>query len=87
MNNTLHILKRILKDGKSYIPIFLLLGGIGLVMIPVEFYGLLLSRRLVDKGFLLQNWETTKEILLILIILFLLRSLIRYATSLFSSKV
>jgi len=87
MNSTFHILKRILKDGKSYIPAFLLLGGIGLVLIPVEFYGLLLSRKLVDKGFLLQDWDTTKGILFILIILFLLRSLLRYGTSLFSSKV
>jgi ABC-type multidrug transport system fused ATPase/permease subunit len=87
MNEALHVLKRILKDGKAYIPTFLLLGAIGLVMIPVEFYGLLLSRKLVDKGFLLQNWDTTKGILLILIILFMLRSLIRYGTSLLSSKV
>ncbi|MBN1832489.1 MAG: ABC transporter ATP-binding protein [Deltaproteobacteria bacterium] len=87
MNNTFHILKRIIKDGKSYIPAFSLLGGIGLVLIPVEFYGLLLSKRLVDKGFLLQNWDTTKDILFILIILFMLRSLIRYGTSIFSNKV
>ncbi len=87
MTNTVHILKRILKDGKSYIPAFLLLGGIGLILIPVEFYGLLLSKKLVDKGFLLQNWDTTKSILFILIILFMLRSLIRYGTSLFSNKV
>ena len=87
MNNTLYILKRILKDGKSYIPTFLLLGGIGLVMVPIEFYGLLLSRKLIDKGFLLQNWDTIKDILFVLIVLFMLRSLIRYGTSLFSSKI
>ena len=69
MNSTFHILKRILRDGKSYVPAFLLLGGIGLILIPIEFYGLLLSRKLVDKGFLLQDWNTTKGILLILIIL------------------
>ncbi len=87
MNTTIHLLKRIIKDGGSYIPIFLFLGVIGLVLIPIEFYGLLLSRKLIDKGFLLQNWDTTKSILFILIILFLFRSIIHYGTATYSTKI
>ncbi|MHA2248633.1 MAG: hypothetical protein ACXADY_27055, partial [Candidatus Hodarchaeales archaeon] len=54
-------------------------------MVPVEFYGLLLSRRLIDQGFLLQNWDTIKDILLILIILFIVRSIIAYGIPLLST--
>lgn len=86
MNNSFHLFKRILRDGRSFIPTFLLLGVIGLVMVPIEFYGLLLSRKLIDKGFLLQNWDFIKGILFVLIILFMFRSLISYGTAIFSTR-
>lgn len=86
MNNTYHLLKRILRDGRPYILPFLLLGGVGFVLVPVEFYGLLLSRKLIDKGFLVQDWYVIKDILFVLIILFMARSLILYGTAIFSSK-
>ncbi|MDB9823272.1 ABC transporter ATP-binding protein, partial [Deltaproteobacteria bacterium] len=85
INNTLPILKRILGDGRPYIPVFLLLGAIGLVMVPIEFYGLLLSRKLIDSGFMVRDWDTIKKILLVLIILFMLRSIIGYGTSFYST--
>ena len=87
MNTTIQLLKRILKDGKPYIPIFSILGGIGLILVPIEFYGLLLSRKLIDKGFLLQNWDAIKNILFILIILFLIRTVIHYGTMILSTKI
>lgn len=87
MNTTIRLLQRIIKNGRSSIPIFLLLGGGGFAMVPVEFYGLFLSRRLIDEGFLLQNWDTIKDILLVLIILFIIRSLIAYGIPLLSTIV
>ncbi|MBW1805139.1 MAG: hypothetical protein JRJ06_01980, partial [Deltaproteobacteria bacterium] len=86
MDNSYNLFKRILSDGRLYIPAFLILGGIGLVMVPVEFYGLLLSRRLIDKGFLVQDWDIIKDVLLVLVILFMFRSLISYGTSIFSTR-
>ncbi|MBN1848228.1 MAG: ABC transporter ATP-binding protein [Deltaproteobacteria bacterium] len=87
MTATIHLFKRILKDGKAYIPIFSFLGGIGLLLIPVEFYALLLSRKLIDRGFLLQNWDAIKDILFLLMILFLVRTIIHYGAMVLSTKV
>lgn len=87
MNHTWFLIKRIVKRGRSYIPAFLLLAGLGLLLLPVEFYGLLVSRKLIDQGFLLQNWTTIREILFVLIILFIIRSFISYITALFSTSV
>lgn len=86
MNNSYNLFKRILGDGRSYIPTFLTLGGIAFVMVPVEFFGLLLSRKLIDNGFMLRDWDTIKDILLVLIILFMLRGLISYGTAIFSTR-
>lgn len=86
MNNKLKLLKRILDIGKSYIHIFILLGVIGLALIPVDLYGLILSRKLIDEGFLLKNWNTIKQILLILIIIFIVRSFISHLTTLLSTR-
>lgn len=86
MDSFVPILKRILDDGRSYVPSFLLLAGIGFLMIPLDFYVLLLSRKIIDKGFIVQDWETIKYTLIIMIILFLIRSVIRYGTSIFSTK-
>jgi ABC-type multidrug transport system fused ATPase/permease subunit len=87
MNYTWFLIKRTIKKGRAYIPAFLLLAGLGLLLVPLEFYGLLLSRRLIDQGFLLQNWGTIRKILFILIILFVIRSIISYITALFSTTV
>ncbi len=86
MAQTFHLLKRVLNDGKPYIPAFLILGGVGLLLIPIKVYGLFLSRQLIDEGFLPQRWDTIRDILFLLILLFLLQSLIRYGTSFFSNK-
>jgi ABC-type multidrug transport system fused ATPase/permease subunit len=55
-------------------------------MIPLDFYVLLLSRKIIDKGFIVQDWKTIKYTLIIMIILFLIRSVVRYGTSIFSTK-
>ncbi len=83
---TFQLLKRTLKKGRPYIPAFLFLGGLGLLMVPVEIYGLQLFRKLIDKGLVLQNWGRTRDVLLILIVLIIIRSLVNYGTSLFSKK-
>jgi ABC-type multidrug transport system fused ATPase/permease subunit len=86
VNKSFQLLKRILKNGKSYIPSFLLLGGIGLVLLPLELYGLMLSRKLIDKGLLLHDWDVIQHILLILAGLFVIRSFASYGTAVFSTK-
>ncbi|MGA1789895.1 MAG: ABC transporter ATP-binding protein [bacterium] len=87
MNNHLQIIKRIMEKGRSYIPAFIALAGMNAVLVPVEFYGLLLSRKMIDRGFLLRNWPTIKGIILILFGLFVLRSLINYANAILSTNV
>ena len=86
LNKSFQLLKRILKNGRSYIPSFLLLGGIGLVLLPLELYGLMLSRQLIDKGLLLHDWDVIQHILLILAGLFVIRSFASYGTVVFSTK-
>ncbi len=86
MEKTLELTRRILKDGKTYIPFFLFLGVINLAMIPLEIYGLFLSRNLVDQGFLLHDWDVIKGVLYILISIFLIRSFLHYGTALFFEK-
>jgi len=61
------------------------LGVVGFALVPVELYGLLLSRKLIDQGFLLQNWHLARNVICILLILFVLRSIVAYALSLFST--
>jgi len=63
----------------------MLLGVVGCALVPVELYGLLLSRKLIDQGFLLQNWQLTRNVIGILFILFVLRSIVAYALSLLST--
>ncbi|MBN2123480.1 MAG: ABC transporter ATP-binding protein [Deltaproteobacteria bacterium] len=86
MNAFLPILRRIIDEGRPRIPSFLLLSGVGLLLIPLDFYGLSLSRKLIDKGFMVQDWQVTKGILLILILVFFVRSLAGYGTALFSTR-
>lgn len=87
MNPSFQLLRRVLRKGKPYIPVFLLLGGVGLVKVPLELYALLLSRKLIDQGFLQQSWDTIKQTLLFFILVFILRSLISYGTNLISTGV
>ena len=86
MDTTLNTFKRILNDGRSKIPAFLVLGVIGLFMVPLDFYGLLLSRKLVDEGFMTRDWATTRHLLIVLFVLFVIRSTVRYGTAVFSTK-
>lgn len=72
-------------EGRIFIRSFLLLGIVGIGLVPVELYGLLLSRKLIDQGFLLQNWQLARDVICILLILFVLRSAVAYALSLFST--
>ena len=46
--NSFQLLKRIIKKGRRYIPVFLILTCTGFILLPVEFYGLILSRKLID---------------------------------------
>lgn len=80
------IIQRVLKDCRRHIPEFAALGCINLLLVPVEIYALLLSRRLIDKGFLQQNWDVVKTLLAILFVLFIFRSAVSYATQLFSVR-
>ena len=86
MNTSILTLKRILKDGRTYVPAFLVLGSMSLLMIPLEVYLLMLSRRLIDKGFVIRDWSAIQDILLALIILFMFRSILGYVSSFFSAK-
>jgi subfamily B ATP-binding cassette protein MsbA len=85
-NQTYKLFKRILHEGKPYIIPFAFLGAIGLVMVPVELYGLLLTRKMIDQGFLAQNWELTRNIVILLVLLFGTRSAISYISTLFSAR-
>jgi subfamily B ATP-binding cassette protein MsbA len=87
MDGPFHNLKRVLREGRSYIPTFLFMGGLGLAILPVEFYALILSRKLIDQGFLLQNWLTIRETLLILIVLFMVRSSVAYTMNYLSASI
>ncbi len=86
MNKSFQLLKRILKNGRSYISSFLLLGVIGLVLLPLELYGLMLSRKLIDKGLMLHDWDVIQHILLVLAGLFVIRSFASYGTAVFSTR-
>ena len=86
MNISLQLLKRIIRREKSYIPSFLLLGTIGLAMVPVELYGLFLTRKLIDSGFLTQSWFVIRQTLWVLVVLFVVRSLTTYIISLYSTR-
>jgi ABC-type multidrug transport system fused ATPase/permease subunit len=55
-------------------------------MTPVELYALLLSRRLIDEGFVPREWTVVRSLLLTLFVLFVFRSVLIYATALFSAK-
>jgi ABC-type multidrug transport system fused ATPase/permease subunit len=87
MHKTIQLLTRIIKQGRSYIPFFIAQGLIGFISMPLDLYGLFLFRKLIDKGFLLQDWQTTKNILLILLALFVIRSVSTFGASLFFSKI
>jgi len=86
MNISLQLLKRILSREKSYIPSFLLLGVIGLAMLPVELYGLFLARKLIDSGFITQSWNVIRQTLWVLVILFVIRSITTYIINLYSTR-
>lgn len=85
-NQTYRLLVRILKEGRAHIPSFAFLGGLGLVMVPVELYALLLTRKMIDQGFLLQNWNLSRNIVFVLVLLFVIRSIISYVSQLFSAR-
>ena len=55
-------------------------------MVPVELYGLLLTRKVIDQGFLAQNWDLTRNIVILLVLLFGARSAISYISTLFSAR-
>ena len=86
MNKNTLIIQRVLKDCKRYIPAFAAFGSINLLLVPIEIYALLLSRRLIDKGFLQQDWDVVRTLLAILFVLFIFRSAVSYATQLFSVR-
>jgi ABC-type multidrug transport system fused ATPase/permease subunit len=86
MYRLLPTVRRILTDGRRYIPSFTALSAIALLMVPVELTALLLSRRLIDQGFLEQNWAVIRSLLAVLFMLFVLRSIVTYATALFSAR-
>ena len=86
MNKKTLIIHRVLKDCKRHIPAFAALGSINLLLVPIEIYALLLSRQLIDKGFLQQDWDVVRTLLAILIVLFIFRSAVSYATQLFSVR-
>lgn len=87
MPKTTQLLTRIIKQGKSYIPFFVAQGLIGFISIPLDLYGLFLFRKLIDKGFLLRDWQTTKNTLLILLALFVIRSILTFGASLFFTRI
>jgi ABC-type multidrug transport system fused ATPase/permease subunit len=86
MAGLIQILNRILKEGRPYIPSFAIIGTINLATIPIEFYSLLLTRNLIDNGFINRDWNIIRNVLLILLIIFLFRSLIQYGTAIFSAR-
>ena len=86
MHDTFAIIRRILNEGRAYLPSFTALTAIAFLMIPVELYSLLLSRRLIDQGFLPRDWSLVRTLLLTLFLLFVLRSGVAYMTTLYSAR-
>lgn len=86
MHKTFSIVRRIVRDGSGYVPYFALLGGVSLLMVPLELYALLLSRRVIDEGFLQRDWVLVRSLIVTMFVLFLFRSTIAYTTGLFSAR-
>ncbi|RPI78760.1 MAG: ABC transporter ATP-binding protein [Desulfobacteraceae bacterium] len=87
MSKTFTLLTRIIRQGKSYIPYYILQGFIGLATTPLDAYGILLSIRLIDKGLLMQDWPVVQKTLLTLFMLFMVRTALTSTTPLFFTRV
>lgn len=86
MQNTIAVFRRIFTEGRSHVPVFVVLGGISLLMVPLELYALLLSRRVIDEGFLQRDWTVVRSLLVVMFFLFLFRSAIAYSTGFYSAR-
>ncbi|MFC1891184.1 ABC transporter ATP-binding protein [Thermodesulfobacteriota bacterium] len=84
MNDSLKLLKRVLHDGREKIPSYILVSAVSLVMVPIELYSLVIMKKLIDGGFMVQDWVNIKGSLAILILLFFTRSIIGYGSGIFS---
>lgn len=87
MNNSFQILKRVIREGRSYILYFVIQGLIGLLNIPVELYGALIVSKLIDRGLLLQDWQATQKYLFIFFFLFIIRGVISVGVPLFFTRI
>ena len=53
---------------------------------PAELWALVLSRKLIDAGFMARDWDTIRPLLMALVLLFVLRSVLGYAAAAWSMR-